>query len=106
MLARSLFFDDPTWKLHLRLKNRWALRALLCLPAFRERKPSKEELTIVLESFNAVFKARANIFFSSLRPSLARWGHLRWIEHTSTFLVTTNPKRNYPELLGWKTLEF
>lgn len=41
----------------LRIKNFWALHCLVKFSAFQTRCPSKQELEIVLESFNSKFKA-------------------------------------------------
>ena len=40
-----------------RIKNYWVIHCILKFDAFQCRKPSKQELEIVLTSFNAEFKA-------------------------------------------------
>ena len=40
-----------------RLKNYWAIHAMVKMEAFQPRKPSEVELRIVLESFNSEFQA-------------------------------------------------
>lgn len=40
-----------------RIKNFWCLHCVLSFKAFQSRKPSKQELQIVLDSFNAQFQA-------------------------------------------------
>lgn len=41
----------------LRIKNFWCIKALLKFQEFHARHPSKPEIEIVLDSFNAHFKA-------------------------------------------------
>ena len=48
-------FVDARWQ--LRLANDWLLHALLEFEEFQERRPSKTELYIVLQTFNKYFKA-------------------------------------------------
>lgn len=47
----------PLKLLLLRIRNQWAIRGMLCLRSFRARKPSKEELKIVMSAFNMEFQA-------------------------------------------------
>ena len=42
---------------HPRLKNYWAIHALVKFDAFKMRKPSRAELQIIIDSFNEEFEA-------------------------------------------------
>jgi hypothetical protein len=51
-------YDCPMWSEPTpRIKNYWVIHCILKFDAFQCRKPSKQELEIVLTSFNAEFKA-------------------------------------------------
>ena len=68
--------DFPMWSPPTpRIKNYWVIHCILKFDAFACRKPSKQELEIVLTSFNAEFKApfKQEIVYSTMGP-LTRTG--------------------------------
>ena len=69
-VAKHVFKPCESWLMfcHPRKANAWFLRALLTHEPFRTRAPTKEEITIVLESLNTESKADTQLVSNTCLP--------------------------------------